>query len=261
MISLFRKCWFLTAVALLFFASASFAQTTMTLTGTGNNVVVSNSSYGFGVYVDPYTATIDTKGVLQTNVPAVCDDWSDNSYVGNTWTVNTSTLGPSGPSGTVLFGNSPYSNNPSLSAPLSQAQLYQEVAFLTTLLLQNSGSSNPNQQNLQAGISFAIWELTYPYSSNQELPSPSSFLSGPNGDSAVAADVTWAMGQLNNAISTNSLGGAYSFEILTPTQAGAAQEFLVQTPESSTTVMLGADMLGLLALAYFFRRRVLQPLS
>jgi len=253
--NLLQKKWYLTVVAMVVFASASFAQTTMTLTGVGNGVVVNNSSYGFGVYVDPYTASIDNNGVVSTGVPVICDDWSDNSYLNATWAVNTGGIGPGGLSGTPLFGNAP------TPFPQGQQALYQQVAYLATLLLQNSGSSNPTEQNLQAGISFAIWELTYPYNSHQEIPSPSAFLSGPNGNAAVAADAVWAMNQLQTAINTNSLGGAYSFEILTPNPLGVSQEFLVQTPESSTVIMFGADMLGLLALAFVFRRRSLLPVS
>jgi len=246
--SWFRKSWYLTAIAVLVLASASFAGTTVVaLTGVGNGTVVNNSSAGFGVYVNPYTATVG--GV--PNTPVICDDWSDNSYVGTTWVANVSNVGPGGLTGnTLLFGNP--GNG---SGPLSQQQLYQQVAFLATLLLQNYGNAN-----MQAGISFAIWNLTYPYNANQESPSPSTFLSG-SGDSGAITDYNWAMAQLTNAINTNSLSGAYSFEILTPTQKGVAQEFLVQTPESSTIVMLGADLLGVLALAFFFRRRVFQPIS
>lgn len=244
--SLFRRSWYLTAIAVLVSAAASFAgTTTISLTGVGNGATLWDGSSG--VYVNPYTATVG--GV--PNTPVICDDWSDNSYVGTTWTANVSNVGPGGltPSTTLLFGNAP---NP---GPLTQAQLYQQVAFLATLLLQNNGNAD-----MQAGISFAIWNLTYPYNTNQETPSPSSFLAGSN-NSGAQADYTWAMNQLTNAINTNSLAGAYSFEILTPTQTGVAQEFLVQTPESSTIVMLGADLLGVLALALFFRRRVFQPIS
>ena len=243
---LFQKSWYLTAIAVLAFAAASFGQVTMSLTGVGDGVVVDNSNYGFGVYVDPYTATVG--GV--PNTPVICDDWSDNSYVGTTWTANVSNISSSGLTGsTLLFGNSLG------SGPPTQQTLYQEVAYLATLLLENNGNAN-----MQAGISFAIWNLTYPYNSNQESPSPAAFLDS-SGNSGAIADYNWAMGQLQTAINTNTLGNADSFEILTPTTPGVAQEFLVETPESSTIVMLGADLLGMLALAFVFRRRILQPIS
>lgn len=243
----FRKYGYWIIVAVLAFASRSFAgTTTISLTGVGNGATVWDGAYG-GVYVDPYTATVG--GVA--NTPVICDDWSDNSYVGTTWVANVGTLNSSGISGgTPLFGN--VGNG---GGPLSQQQLYQEVAFLSTLLLENNGNAD-----MQAGISFAIWNLTYPYNTNQELPSPMSFLDG-SGDTNALTDFSWAMTQLQNAINTNSLSGAYSFEVLTPQQLGVAQEFLVQAPESSSMILLAADMLGLLALAFLFRKRLLVPIS
>jgi len=240
--SVFRRHLFMTAVAVLIVASASFAGTTMSLTGLGDGASLSSSTYGFNVYVDPYTGSIAGG---PSNVPVICDDWSDNSYVGTTWNVNVGSIGSGGLSGTPLFGT---------PGP-AQTNLYQQIAYLSTLLLQNNG--NPD---MQAGISFAIWQLTYPYNNPQDNPSPINFLNS-SGDQNAINDYNWANNQLANAIATNSLGGAYSFEILTPNPLHASQEFLVQTPEASTIVMFGAALLGLLTMAFFFRRDALQPVS
>src|SRR5579872_4333982 len=119
----FRNLLCLTALVVLFLASASFAETTsVTLTGTGNNTVVWGS--GFGVYVDPYTATVG--GVA--NTPVICDDWSDNSYVGESWTANVTQASSVG-TGSPMFG--------------SNQTLYDEVAWLATDMLANY-SLTPN---------------------------------------------------------------------------------------------------------------------
>src|SRR5690348_17547289 len=57
------------ALAVSLFGTVASADTTITLTGVGDQATVGN------VYVDPYTATIGTA----TNVPVICDDWSNNT--------------------------------------------------------------------------------------------------------------------------------------------------------------------------------------
>ncbi len=230
--SLFRKYWYLTVVAVLFFASASLAQTQTTLTITG----VGDGANLDGVYVDPYNATIGT-GASAVSTYAICDDWSDNTILGKSWTVNVfnlSTVGniPSG-SPTPLYG--------------ANQGLYNELAWLGTQLL-----ANPKNQNLQDVISFAMWELTYsdyPYSPKDAYPSLTA-----SEQALVTNELTLAAAQ------TNFNGSGW--EILTPTPGGSgeAQEFLVYTSESSATILFGADMLGLLGLAIVFRRRLLRPI-
>jgi len=256
----FRKYGYFMIAAVLVFAPAAFAQTSMTLTGVGNGYVVNNSTaaYNFGVYVDPYTATITSPTSTQTNVPVICDDWSDNSYVNATWNVSVGSISSAGLTGTPLFGAS--------LGSAGQLQLYQELAYLSTMLLQvyNNTSLTTNQQAAdQAGISFAIWNLTYGLGPNTDTAHPPLGFLNTSGDSAAITAYNNAMTSLNNAIATDNLGGVYAFQILTPNPEGPneAQEFLVQAPESSTVIMFGADMLGLLAVAFYFRRRSLLAVS
>jgi hypothetical protein len=243
--SLFRKQRFLLIAALFVCASAAFAQTTsMNLTGTGDNATVYDG--GSGVYVDPYTATVG--GV--SNVSVICDDWSNNSYVGESWTANVTTLNSLNMgtnASTPLFGNNP--------------TLYNEVAWLGTQLL-----ANPTNYANQVAVSFALWELTYAYNNPQESPDPTSFLAG----SAEAGSQNTVNTLLSQA--TTAVAGGYNgngWEILTPiagtvsnpSDEGIPQEFLVYAPESSSMILFGADTLGLLALAFVFRRRLLVPVS
>lgn len=248
--SLIRKYCFLTAVAVLACASATFAQST-TVTFTGE---VNTSNFG-GVYVDPYTANVGGQSVV-----VLCDDFADEITPNESWTASIGSIGPGGLTGSPLFG---YNNLPSGE---TQTQLYQQVAYLATQLLQNVGNATE-----QAGLSYAIWQLTYETGAS---PTASSL----GSPASIIANAVTTAGGLSNCpvcqvyynalqgLSTANLGSAYSFEILTPTSwpsgDGRPQEFLtVSTPEASTIVMLGADLLGVLALAFFFRRRTLQPIS
>src|ERR1700691_2444139 len=72
------------ALSLLCIAPSAFADTaSMDLTGAGSNVMD-------GVYIGPYTATIN--GV---STPVICDDFADESYIGEAWTANISTFADS----------------------------------------------------------------------------------------------------------------------------------------------------------------------
>jgi len=255
--SLFRKYWYLTVVSILFFASASFAQTTsMDLTGVGNGAVVWDSSSG--VYVDPYTATVG--GVA--NTPVICDDWSNNSYLGESWTASVTTVSSLGTSSTPMFGTLSQGNNPTPGAvALTQAQLYDEVAWLASQLL-----ANPTNYNTQVATSFALWELTYNATGSlQEAPSPTAFLAG-SAESGLQSTVNTLLADAQNAVLNQNYNGS-DWEILTPVPNtsipagdGTPQEFLVYTPESSAVILFGADMLGLLGLAIVFRRRLVRTI-
>ena len=129
MIKLTQKWWGVVAVALLCFAPSAFANSNLTMTGAGNNVMD-------GVYVGPYYATVN--GVA--NSPVICDDFADESYIGSSWnftTNNFSTLG------SALWGN--------------QTQNYEAAAWLTLQMLSLNG--NPNNATQVGYLSFAIWSL------------------------------------------------------------------------------------------------------
>ncbi len=269
--SSFRKYWILTAVAVFLFASASFAQSTTSVVFT-SSAPGNGTTFG-GYYMDPYTATVG--GVANTTM--ICDDWSDNTYLGESWTayqINASTVGNSS-LGTPMFGNN--------------QNLYNELAWLGSQMLANySLAPTTAQQQTETEISFAIWALTWGANgTTAETPAPlpylcsnlgGSFSGGNNSDTGTCSGLTpgsvaaneWAqaLSYLSTAEGSESNYSAAGWEILTPKSGtsnpsgdGTPQEFLVYTPEASTIVMLGADLLGLLALAFFFRRRIVQPVS
>jgi hypothetical protein len=129
MINSIQKWWGAAVLALLCFAPCAFANSSLTMTGAGNNVMG-------GVYVGPYYATVS--GVANTAV--ICDDFADDSYIGHSWNYtahNFSTLGSS------LWG--------------SQTSNYDAAAWLTLQML--SLNSNPGNATQVGYLSFAIWSL------------------------------------------------------------------------------------------------------
>lgn len=253
---LLRPYWFLTAAAVLLCASASFAQVTMTLTGVNGSTAGTSPT----VYTNPYYGTIN--GVSAT---IICDDYADDSFFNETWQANAIAETTAGAS--VIQNVTPQVKwvDPQTgknTAALTQ-QLYNEMSWLAIQML----AAAPGQP--QEDYSFAIWQLACQSATSVTVgnfpcsPSPISTL-GSADQAIVNQDIANAAGHANDVFSnvtiytpvagTGMCGSA-------PCPSTTPQEFIVVTPESSTIVMLGADLLGLLAFAYFFRRRLVLPVS
>jgi hypothetical protein len=222
------------AFAVFVFASASFADTLMTLTGVGDGATLGN------VYVDPYTATVG--GVANTTV--ICDDWSNNSYMNESWTATAvSALTVSNASlGTPMFGNN--------------QTLYNEVTYLASQLM-----ANPTNTTNQVEYSFAIWMLTYPYSASPESPAPMTFLAENLSGGTSNSEYIAAVADMNYAIENESGYNSAGWEILTPDPYtsnpagdGTPQEFLTYVPEPSTILMLLLGLGGVLVLSWRQRK-------
>jgi len=236
---LLRNGW-LAAVALLCLAPGAFAQNSMTLTGAGSNVLG-------GVYVGPYTATIN--GV---STQVVCDDWAHDTYIGESWSASVTDFSNlSGTQNTTKW---------SLTSA-QQTQYYEEAAWLMLQML-NPGTACPNSGGDCVGdISFALWSIFDP-----------SALNNLTSGSADYKNAVYWLQQAQAAYNNNQLSMSLfsNFLVYSPTGnyscSGAScastppQEFLVlKTPELSSTVLLGFDMLGLLGLVALFRKRLLRP--
>jgi hypothetical protein len=211
--------------------------TSMTLTGVGDGATFGD------VYVDPYTATVGSTA----NVSVICDDWSNNSYLNESWTasvmnvstVNNSTLG------TPMFGNS--------------QSLYNELAWLGAQLL-----ANPTNTTAQTEISFAMWDLTYGINGNNESPSPLGYMQEILGTGyATNSLYEGTEGYISAAQGEGSYNSA-GWQILTP-EAGTQnqgydtpQEFMTYSPSSapepSQFGTLAADLLLLMVAVLVFRR-------
>lgn len=208
--------------------SGGYATNNFCLTaGTYNSPVLD------GIYMSPYTASIN--GGVPTYV--ICDDFSDEVDVNETWTVTSGTVGSSTQG---LWG-------------AENSAGYQEVAWLAQQLLSPSILSSPTQEGI---YSYAIWSVFDP-------TDVQNYLVGTN--SSYHDTATW------NAV--ESLLGSYSGQTATdavtvytpagnPVGAsanqsccGRPQEFLaVSTPEAPAPAILGIDMLGLGVLLFVFRR-------
>lgn len=225
-----QKFLLVAAAAVLCLAPAAFADTaSMTLTGAGSNVLD-------GVYIGPYTATID--GV---STPVICDDFAAESYIPESWTANVSTF-------------SSLSNVKFTSGTVTQN--YEEAAYLALELLAAPKNS------LQAGeIQFALWGLFD--------PSALTVLSAYNAAYGAAAQAYLTDAQ--NNYSTLTAAQLAQITIYTPNTNYAItcgsgpcrttppQEFIVvRTPEPTTLLLLG---LGLGSLFFLKRREHLSSSS
>ncbi len=224
----------------LIFASAGFAQYTMDLTGVGNG----NSADG--VYVSPYQGSIWNGAYSGDGAPTstplysgyvICDDFSDESYVGDVW--NASATNASTLNGSELFTTS--------TSSYSVQQNYDAVAWLANQLLL---PANVKDATAQTNISFAIWDIM-----DGQKTDP---------DGGAAGEITDAF----NAVIGGYVGD--NVTVFTPApKAGigsnVSQEFLVvgggpnggplvPAPEASSLALLGVDLLSALGAIFLVRR-------
>ena len=123
---------------------------------------------------------------------------------------------------------------------------YQEAAWLAEQLLLPANSA----ANTQMEISFAIWDVF-------DHPAASIYLNT-NNPGLISGFNTWA----GNAVAAEALPPSDFSNILIYTPAGTPpgytgppQEFIVVTPEASTPVILAFELLSLLGVVFFARRR------
>jgi len=209
---------FIVLAAAVSLASSAKADTvSITLTGVSGGVQGN-------VYTSPYYATIGNTA----NVPIVCDDYSHDVYIGESWIASVSTFADLS---NVRFWQ---------GSQAATLQLYDEAAYLFNAL-----SQVPSQIG---NISFALWAIFDPI----DVKSSAGWTTGGN-----AINPTSAAGWLANAQSQTYTAGEFSnFEILTPcsqspqglvcptTSAASAQECLVRTPEPSSVLLLAIGLLA-----------------
>jgi len=242
MISLFRKKWYLPAIAVLLFATTSFGSPSVT---TVQVTFQSGSGVGFGgVSVDPYTATV---GGSTTQV--LCDDWSHEVVSQETWTATAINLASAGTSSVPprFVG----------SGSVTTQQLYDALAYLASQII-----ATPPNASTQIQDSYAMWDLTCQYIT------PSCTASVESAYTTAGGDLTALQLVESQALSNGATANLAGWEILTPV-AGTntcptgvtcptvgPQEFLVYTPEPSSVALAGTGLLGLLGFALVFRRRL-----
>lgn len=231
MIKTQKNSWLLATAAFLCLAGSAIAQTVeMKLTGAGGNIYA-------GVYVNPYTATID--GVTTT---VICNDFSASTWVGQEWDATVTYL--DGDLTQTKQGAKWMSSGGTLAG---LTQHYYAAAYLSTMLL-----SAPTAHQA-ALISFAIWGMFD--------PSALSWMQSKGVSQTDIDAVFGANGLKNNALAEVG-SGALNFDpskvaVYSPvadtatgcpggcTGKNSPQEFItVKTPEPSALSQLGIDLLG-----------------
>lgn len=209
----------------LVFAAVGSAQYTMDLTGVGDGTSAD------GVYVSPYTGSVWAGAYTGGGAPTtpslysgylICDDFSDESYVGDVW--NASATYANSLNGSELFtgGNA--------------QQNYDAVAWLANQLLL---STNVNNATAQINYSFAIWDIMDGASTD------------PDGGASGLISQAFTAIQTPSNIYTNVV--VFTPAPKTGVGQNVSQEFLmvngpqIQTPEPASTAILGVDLLSALA--------------
>lgn len=191
-----RSALFASACILAFVAATatnSLANTvTVKLTGV-------NGAVQGGVYVDPYSGTINGSSPLTL----VCDDFAHETRIGESWTATVSDF--SDLSGARF-------QQGSAAATLKS---YDEAAYLYNALL-----SHPSEYG---DISFAIWGLFTPSARHS---------------SGFTANSAFWLGQAESQIFTPGEFSNFIVLTPTNSGTNSAQEFITATPEPGTIVLM-----------------------
>jgi len=195
--------------------------TTMKLTGVNG---ANNGVY----YVSPFSGIMNYGTPSAQTVVLFCDDINNEGSLNQIWNANVTSLA-SGNFSNTRYGNG--SVNPHLGS-MNPQTLYEEAAWLVTQFASHPGD--------YVSLQYALWDLMTPGAE------PTNFF---NADGTTVAQ--WLAlaaanyGQINPAnfvIITNTGTLAYT---------GQVQEFIVQTPEPATAVLL---LMGIVSMFLLIRR-------
>jgi len=255
-----KRLWIWGIAILLCGATGAFADT-FTLTGVAPGM----PSLG-GVYTSPYTATISG----QTGIQVICDDFNDEVFFNESWTVTATSitqlplLGASSP---VLWDTGSGSIP---GTPANQVTDYVTAAILSAELL----SISPSTQEAE-DLSYAIWDVFTPGASSGLSATDQNLITGvggylPTAQALAVADLKAAGGNIAAALQLDNItnvtiytanpktGGAVTYCPPGDT-CGAPQEFLVVSmAEPPSPALLAIDLLAVLGLVLFVRRRLVR---
>jgi hypothetical protein len=192
----------LAAVALICLATASFAQTSMTLTGP-----VSGPVYD-GIYMSPYYATVG--GVA--NTPVICDDFADNSNFNTTWNA------------TVTSFSNITSTNTSWGLAGGNKSLYGAVGYLFGQTLAASSGSLA-----QIVDSFEMWAIFDPTGVQNYLATTTAAAGSAISTSALCSEI---FGACTTAAALHP-GGLLGTLEAQNYSASSFSNFIVLSPDNS----------------------------
>jgi len=235
-------------------SAIALADDSLTLTGANPGLV----SMG-GVYTSPYVGTITGVG---SGINIICDDFTDEVYLGETWNVIPTNFAQMSTTGTanqsVLWDTG--------ATALTQAQGYLTVAILASQLLSINSSSTQAED-----LSFAIWDVFNPGSSTGLGDSNNINNLLLAAQSTATTDLSTAGQSIQSALSAVNISNMTIYTAdpkgtvngvspaVTSCPAGTCgqpQEFVtVSMPEPSSWGLLTVDLAAVLGIVLFFRRR------
>jgi len=215
------------SAALLLMTPLAHADSTTTLEFTGVNGA-NNGVY----YVSPYTGKLNYGTSNAQTVVLFCDDINNEVSTNEVWNANVTSLA-SGNFSNTRYGNGSVNRN---LRGMSPQILYEEAAWLVTQFSSHSGD--------YVSLQYALWDLMTPGAE------PTNFANADGTSVAQWLALAGAnYGQINPA----------SFVIVTNTgtlaYTGQVQEFIVETPEPATGVLLLFGVVSMFVL--FWRSRQL----
>jgi hypothetical protein len=252
-----------TILLLTFLTSGAWATDSLKLVSAG-----AYAGMG-GVYTSPYGISVNG------GAPAlmICDDFTTDISVGQTWTasLNTLTTLTTSDVSALKFATSPYSGTPGIiGGPSNVVQDYATAAVLSAQLmsLPKIGTGAENTE-LAGEYSFALWAVFdtqlltststgYGSLTSAELLAAQGFLSDAQAKVAAVTVVSGSNVSVDltkivvNGQTLNGLG------VYTPDpNKSSSQEFLlVSMPEPGYPVLLAIDLAILAGLMFILRRRI-----
>ena len=216
-----RVFWIVAAFMIMTPLAQADSTTQMMFTGVNG---ANNGVY----YVSPYTGIMNYGTSSPQTVVLFCDDIKNEVSWNQVWDANVTSLA-SGNFSNTRYGNG--SVNPNLGV-MNPQTLYEEAAWLVTQFASHPGD--------YVSLQYALWDLMTPGAE------PTSFFNADGTTVAQWLDLAAAnYGQINPAnfvIITNTGTLAYK---------GQVQEFIVQTPEPATAVLLP---IGIVSMFLLIRR-------